>query len=52
MNTFLMVFVGLLAAANALSFFDVVREDWKAFKVNTKLTLLTLCIYFLTMIQN
>lgn len=33
MNTFLVVFVGLLAAANALSFFDVVREDWKAFKV-------------------
>lgn len=35
MNKFLVVFVGMLAAANAISFFDVVREEWQTFKVST-----------------
>lgn len=34
MNKFLVVFVGMLAAAHAISFFDVVKEEWNAYKVN------------------
>lgn len=36
MKQFVVVFVGLLAAVNAVSFFDVVREEWHAFKVRLK----------------
>lgn len=44
MNNFLVVFVGLLAAANAISFFDVVKEEWHTFKVNIHMYM----IHFLT----
>lgn len=30
---FLVVLLCVFAAANAVSFFDLVREEWKAFKV-------------------
>lgn len=33
MNKFLVVFIGMLAAANAISFFDVVKEEWSAYKL-------------------
>lgn len=36
MNKLLIVFLGLFAAAQAVSFFDLVREEWRAFKVRTK----------------
>lgn len=36
MNKFLVVFVGLIVAANAVSFFDVVKEEWHAYKVRTE----------------
>lgn len=30
------VLIGVLAAASAVSFFDVVKEEWHAFKVRIK----------------
>lgn len=30
---FLLVLFGILAAANAISFFDLVQEEWTTFKV-------------------
>jgi len=33
MNKFLVVFVGLIVAANAVSFYDLVKEEWHAFKL-------------------
>lgn len=35
MNKLLIVLFGLVAAANAVSFFDLVKEEWNAFKVRT-----------------
>lgn len=37
MNKFLVVFVAMFAAANAISFFDVVKEEWNAYKVSFQL---------------
>lgn len=34
MTKLLVVFLGMLAAANAISFFDLVKEEWHAFKVS------------------
>lgn len=54
MNKLFVVFVGLIVAANAVSFFDVVKEEWHAFKVRMKsfiydsnyIYILQLCIQF------
>lgn len=34
MNKLLVVFFALLAAAHAISFFDLVKEEWHSFKVS------------------
>lgn len=36
MNKLLIVLVGMIAAANAVSFFDLVKEEWHVFKVKTR----------------
>lgn len=36
MNKLLVVLFGLVAAANAVSFFDLVKEEWHAFKVRSR----------------
>lgn len=36
MNKLMIVFIGLLAAAQAVSFFDLVKEEWHAFKAEHK----------------
>lgn len=38
MNKLLVVFIGLLAAAHAVSFFDLVKEEWHAYKSEHKKT--------------
>jgi cathepsin L len=38
MNKLLMVFVALFAAAHAVSFFDLVKEEWHAYKLEHKKT--------------
>jgi len=38
MSKLLVVFIGLLAAAHAVSFFDLVKEEWHAFKSEHKKT--------------
>lgn len=34
MNKLLIVFLGLIAAASAVSLLDLVKEEWHAFKVS------------------
>lgn len=37
MNKLLIVFLGLFAAAQAVSFFELVKEEWNAYKVTYKI---------------
>lgn len=34
MSKLIIVFLGLLAAANAISFVELIKEEWNAFKVS------------------